>query len=570
TSVLLQQSQRQIGRSEIPLLIVDNQGFSCPEQQVLQLTVCKCLQGSGCVAAQHDSYVGLGPAAVALMILALLLLLLVPLLLLLCHCGEGAKGFTPIPGTIEMLHPWNSEGAPPEDKVVPSLLAVDHEENLAARNGVGGAITKEATAKGSSSASFSRVQHDLTEADGRWEEHRSLLSGGGTHVTGTAGALRGAETMRTVRAVGASRDAAGARAAAASTVSEEFLRNYFADKAASYSEEDVIHMAKDCLLVYSEEETESLHGSVGCCSFIEGELDDRFLDDLGLKFKTLAEVCLGQKIDVDVEIEQRQKPVKETDLTTAAHSFYEQTMVNSENTSSSGSSFQVPKPLQETRAEKVTQEIVTERSVSSRQGQKVVPPPPDPLASGNIIMTETSYTTGPTMPPSTVVLGPGQPQSLIVTERLYAPASTLVGQHSAGEGNVVVTERVIQPNGGIPHPRGGTQHLQDAQYVMVRERESVLAPSSGVQPALVVPSVAAVGQNVTVTERVLTPASTLESSYQIATEASGKARKAVVSGAGVPGPVPHSGLEGSGHSNSAVTTSSTRVTKHSTVQHSYT
>lgn len=46
-----------------------------------------------------------------------LLCTVVPLLLLLCHCGEGAKGFAPIPGTIEMLHPWNNEGAPPEDKV---------------------------------------------------------------------------------------------------------------------------------------------------------------------------------------------------------------------------------------------------------------------------------------------------------------------------------------------------------------------------------------------------------------------------------------------------------------------
>ena len=46
-----------------------------------------------------------------------LLCTVVPLLLLICHCGGGAKGFTPIPGTIEMLHPWNNEGAPPEDKV---------------------------------------------------------------------------------------------------------------------------------------------------------------------------------------------------------------------------------------------------------------------------------------------------------------------------------------------------------------------------------------------------------------------------------------------------------------------
>uniref|UniRef100_A0A8D2CXY2 Desmoglein 2 n=1 Tax=Sciurus vulgaris TaxID=55149 RepID=A0A8D2CXY2_SCIVU len=565
TSVLLQQSEQKLGRSEIQFLISDSQGLSCPEKQILKLTVCECLRGSGCVDAQHDSYVGLGPAAVALMILALLLLLLVPLLLLVCHCGEGAKGFTPIPGTIEMLHPWNNEGAPPEDKVVPTLLAVDHGENSAVRNGIGGTIAKEATMKGSSSASFTKVQHDLSEADGRWEEHRSLLSGGATQFMGTSGGMVGAETIRTTRATGASRDMAGARAAAVA-VNEEFLRNYFTEKAASYTEEDDIHTAKDCLLVYSQEETESLHDSIGCCSFIEGELDDRFLDDLGLKFKTLAEVCLDQKIDMDMEIEQRQKPVKETSVNTVPQSRYDQTVVNSETSYSSGSSFQVPKLMHEANTEKVTQEIVTERSVSSRQGQKVAPPFAEP--AGNIIMTETSYATGSSVPPNTVILGPRQPQNLIVTERVYAPAPTLVDQHYANEGSVMVTERVIQPNGGVPNPLEGTQHLQDAHYVMVRERERVLAPSSGVQPTLAMPNMA-VGQKVTVTERVLTPASTLQSSYQIPIETSVKARNIVVSGAGVSGPLPDFGLEETGHSNSTITTSSTRVTKHSTVQHSY-
>ncbi|XP_008071578.1 desmoglein-2 [Carlito syrichta] len=566
TNVLLQQSEQKLGRSEIQFLISDNQGFSCPEKQILTLTVCECLDGSGCVEAFRDSYVGLGPAAVALMILALLLLLLVPLLLLVCHCGEGAKGFTPIPGTIEMLHPWNNEGAPPEDKVVPSLLPVDQGDILAVRSGAGG-LTKELTMKGSNSASVAKGQHEMSEVDGRWEEHRSLLSGETTQVTGTTGIIMGPETIRTTRAMGASRDMAGARAATV-VLNEEFLRSYFTDKATSYTEDDENHTAKDCLLVYSQEETESLHGSIGCCSFIEGELDDRFLDDLGLKFKTLAEVCLGQKIDTDMEIEQRQKSVTETSMNTASRSLYEQTRVNAENAHFSGSSFPVAKPLHEAKAETVTQEIVTERSVSSRQAQKAAPPLPDPLASGNVIVTETSYATGSTVPPSTVILGPRQPQSLIVTERVYAPGPTLVDQHYANEGKVIVTERVIQPNGGLLNPLEDTQHLQDAGYVMVRERESFLAPSTGVQPPLAMPSVS-VGQNVIVTERVLTPASTLQSSYQIPTENSMKARKTLVSEAGVTDPPPNFGVEKSGHSNSTITTSSTRVTKHSTLQHSY-
>nr|KAF6471148.1 desmoglein 2 [Molossus molossus] len=564
TSVLLQQRERKLGRSEIQFLISDNQGFSCPEKQILKLTVCKCLDGSGCVEALGAGYVGLGPAAIALMILAFLLLLLVPLLLLMCHCGNSAKGFAPIPGTIEMLHPWNNEGAPPEDKVVPSLLTTDHRESVAVGGGVGGAAIREATVKGSSSASFTKVQHDMSEVDGRWEEHRSHLSGGATQVTGTAGAVLGGETMRTTRATGTFRDMAGARAAAGA-VSEEFLRSYFSEKAACYIEEDDNLISKDCLLVYSQEETESPHGSIGCCSFIEGELGDHFLDDLGFKFKTLAEICLGQTIEMDMEIEQRPTSMRGA----ASHSLSEQARVDSEVTLSSGSSFQVAKPLPEVTAEKITQEIVTERSVSSKQGQKVATRLPNSLASGNVIVTETSFATGSTVPPpSTVILGPQQPQGVIVTERVYAPASTLVDQHYANEGNVTVTERVIQPNGGLSCPLEVTPHLPDGHYVMVRERESFLAPSAGVQPTLARPSVA-VGQNMTVTERVLTPASTLQSSYPVPAETSMTGRKTVVSGAGAPGPLPNFGLEESGHSSSMVTTSSTRVSKHSTVQHSY-
>lgn len=567
TSVLLQQNEQKLGRSEIQFLISDNQGFSCPEKQTLKLTVCKCLDGSGCVEALRDSYVGLGPAAIALIILAFLLLLLVPLLLLMCHCGEGAKGFTPIPGTIEMLHPWNNEGAPPEDKVVPSLLATDHGESVPVGSGVGGGAVKESTMRGSSPASFVKRQHEMTEVDGRWEEHRRLLLGGATQAAGTTGAIIGGETIRSRRASGASRDMAGARAAAVA-VNEEFLRSYFTEKAACYTEEDDNHIAKDCLLVYSQEETESLHGSIGCCSFIE-DLDDHFLDDLEFKFKTLAEVCLGRNIDMDMEMEQRPKPMKETSLKASSHSLSEQTRVHSENASFSGSSLQVPKPLHEANAETITQEIVAERSVSSKQGQNVATPLPNTLASGNVIVTETSFATGSTVPPpSTVVLGPRQPQGLIVTERIYAPASALVDQHYANEHNVRVTERVVEPNGGIPGPLEGTQHLPDGHYVMVRERERFLAPGSGVQPTLAMPSVA-VGQNVTVTERVLTPASTLQSSYQIPAETSMTARKTMVSGAGVPGPRPKFGLEEAGHSSSTITTSSTRVSKHSTVQRSF-
>ncbi|XP_043852848.1 desmoglein-2 [Dromiciops gliroides] len=583
TSAWLIPKELKVGRSEIYLSISDNQGLSCPEKQILTLTVCSCVSGSGCIEPLFDSYVGLGSGAIGLMIFALLLLLLIPLLLLLCHCGGaggGAKGFTAIPGTVEMLHPWNNEGAPPEDKVVTSLLTTDHGGNFGASAG-GGSRTGVLISSETSRRESSSGHRTMTMVDGGWEEHRSLLTSAtkrtvgatgamsGVTTVGAAGAMAGTMTMgasggmsaATMAGAAGAMGTAGARTATVA-LNEEFLRSYFSDKAASYADSDEIQTGKDCLLVYSQEDTQSLHGSLGCCSFIEGDWDDRYLDDLGIKFKTLAEICMGQKIETDNETGLRHKLPAEASKNTLSHSVYEQNTLQAEksHSSSSGISFQAPKSVSESTSETLTQELVSERSLSSRQGLKVTRPLPDPLPTGNIVITETSYATGSTLPPSTLVLNANQPQSLMVTERVYAPASSLVDQqfvqHHANESNVVVTERVIQPNGGIASSLGGIQDLPDSHYVVVRERERLLAPSSSLQPIQSVPSLA-VGPNMTVTERVLAPTSNLQTS------------KTVVSGAGTLDPLQNLDLQESVPSNSAITMSSTRVTKHSTVQHSY-
>ncbi|KAM3876234.1 desmoglein-2.1-like [Diretmus argenteus] len=49
--------------------------------------------------------------------------------------------------------------------------------------------------------------------------------------------------------------------------------------------------AKESLLVYDYEGQGSSAGSIGCCSLLESYSDLQFLNDLGPKFKTLAEIC---------------------------------------------------------------------------------------------------------------------------------------------------------------------------------------------------------------------------------------------------------------------------------------
>uniref|UniRef100_F7EP22 Desmoglein 2 n=1 Tax=Monodelphis domestica TaxID=13616 RepID=F7EP22_MONDO len=612
TSAWLIPKELKIGRSEVHLSVSDNQGLSCPEKQILTLTVCNCVSGSGCTEPLFDPYVGLGSGAIGLMIFALLLLLLLPLLLLLCHCGGGgggAHGFTAIPGTVEMLHPWNNEGAPPEDKVVTPLLATDAGVNFGATPGGltrVGIISSESTKRGSSSG-----HHTMTVVDGGWEEHRNLLTSGITRTVGSAGAMSGATTMgaagamsgaTTMGAAGAmsgatTMGAAGAMSGATTmgaagamsgatmlgaagamgavgartttmALNEEYLKNYFSDKAASYVDNDEIQAAKDCLLVYSQEDSQSLHGSIGCCSFIEGDWDDSYLDDLGIKFKMLAEICTGQKLETANEPSPGHKLPTKASTRTASHSLYEQSTLQTEksHSSSSGISLQASKPLSESPSETTKQELFAERSFSSRQGLKVGRPGPD-LPPGNIVITETSYASGSTLPPSTLILNSRPPQSLVVTERVYAPTSALVDQplvrQREDQSNMVVTERVYapasalvdqplrqredqsnmvitevaRPKGAMSGSLGNIMDVPDSSYVVVRERESFLAPSSGLQ-------------SVMVTEGGVASTSNLQASKTASLQK-------------------NLDLQESGPSHSMVTASSTRITKHSTVQHSY-
>lgn len=132
----------------------------------------------------------------------------------------------------------------------------------------------------------------MFEMDGRWEEYRSLFFGRVIQFIGVIGVIMIIEIMKIVRVIGVFRDMVGVQVVVV-VLNEEFLRNYFIDKVVFYIEEDENYIVKDCFLVYFQEEIELLNVFIGCCSFIEGELDDCFLDDLGFKFKILVEVCLG-------------------------------------------------------------------------------------------------------------------------------------------------------------------------------------------------------------------------------------------------------------------------------------
>ncbi|KAG8133553.1 hypothetical protein E2320_011324 [Naja naja] len=469
------------GTYRIPILIKDNQGFSCPDQQVLEVDVCDCEGGPGCKSKIISSSVFLGPV--------------VPLLLLACGFGSGfgsggGKGFVAIPdNSEEMLRNWNSEGAAPEDKAMLNLLTSSGSEKYvgfgtaAVGAGAGVAAAGAAAGAGNSFSSTIKEQNMSSNTTTRWqrEDREALLSGGefaGASATG-AGLTAGGTML-----LGAGRTLA---MDTGMIMNEEFLRGYFNEKADAFADEDEMQLAKDCLLIYSqEEEHESPHGSVGCCSFIDGDFDEHFLDDLGDKFKTLAEICMGKHTGLKAEqfSSQTQKDTTNPAMNGSGLQYsQQQNAVNAEHTYSSGAVYNLSEPVKGFGSETMTEKIITESTVTTKSNLQPVKRIPDPVISSrssNVVVTETSYGTVP----STVICDPQFKENVVVTERVLAPASNLQDM--------------------LDIPAGVFPDLPDSKYVVVRERERVLVPSSDLKASVSIPNLSE-GQNVVITERVVTP-----------------------------------------------------------------
>ncbi|KFW72350.1 Desmoglein-1, partial [Pygoscelis adeliae] len=419
----------------------------------------------------------LSGSAIGLMFLGGLIFVLIPILMSMsdcCGCGPGAAGgvgtgFEPVPECTEgAIHPWGIEGAQPEDRVSTShisktcrritflFLFSDIYTNTYGGGGVVASGVEETTGVGYGTGT-------------------GYGTAGGISGTGEAkGSIGG--TIKEYREGG---------------VNMAFLDNYFSEKAFVYADEDEGRPANDCLLIYDHEGVGTPVGSVGCCSFIGEDTDETYLDTLGPKFKTLAEICLGKEIE----------PFPDVNLPWPCVNV---TFPNAEsdlNLPPPGTTIVVngcapmPPPVGTTT-------VVTENTYTS--GSTIQPPRPmsDPLLHGNMTVTET-YTSGS---PSLCV-DPLRASNVVVTERVVGPASAsdLRGMLDipdlADGSNVIVTERVIAPNSRLPTSLS-IPDLVDGSNVVVTER--VFRPASGMPGSLInIPSELSNTHNVVVTERVV-------------------------------------------------------------------
>ncbi|TRY93749.1 hypothetical protein DNTS_020843, partial [Danionella cerebrum] len=274
TAIFRTQEHLWPGPYELMVDVKDQQGFSCPDPQKLVVDVCTCANNGGCDRTVTGSKTGsrLGAAGIGLLFLGLLALLLIPILLL-CQCGAAgmAGAFTDMPfDTKEHLISYHTEGQG-EDRDVPALNLVDNAD------GFMGFGTK-------TMGTMSQMVFGAGAGAGGFIESTSTMGGRGYNEMEM-------EYMNSMKRSDGffGREMAGDFDGMA--VSEGYLDEYYSQKSRVLDE----RFAKDAPVAYDYEGCGSPVGSVGCCSLIEDKNDLEFLNDLGPKFTTLAEICGGKQ-----------------------------------------------------------------------------------------------------------------------------------------------------------------------------------------------------------------------------------------------------------------------------------
>uniref|UniRef100_A0A3Q3JDI7 Cadherin domain-containing protein n=1 Tax=Monopterus albus TaxID=43700 RepID=A0A3Q3JDI7_MONAL len=184
---------------------------------------------------------------------------------------------------------------------------------------------------------------------------------------------------------------------------------------------------KESLLVYDYEGQGSSAGSVGCCSLLESDNDLQFLNDLGPKFKTLAEVCGGKTIST--EVKQAFTPLPSSSMNT-------QTSISSLVTAP-----QLPTPPKlQPIVPKTEGGMTTVKEGMANQGQML------------LLQQPVYYTTAPMLQPMHYVVQPQVQNTVLLAE---APAANMQGmvlvngtQTGPAQGVVVQGQTVMSSGQG--------------------------------------------------------------------------------------------------------------------------
>uniref|UniRef100_A0A3Q1HGP3 Cadherin domain-containing protein n=1 Tax=Anabas testudineus TaxID=64144 RepID=A0A3Q1HGP3_ANATE len=227
------------GSYELQVEVLDAQGLSCPTNEIFRVDVCTCVETKHCSlrsARLGTTSSELSAPAIGLLLMTGFLLLFFPLLLLFCQCGGAdiifPDQFSDLPFDAKEHLMSYHTEGRGEDKV--DLLEVDNAYRF----------SSESFNCGHSSATFSRQKPGIQNT-----------------------------TALTL-----------------CSMFNDFMHLYSKQKAACPVQ------VKDGVQEYDYEGHGSSAGSLGCCSLLESANDLQFLNDLGPKFKTLAEICPSTNI----------------------------------------------------------------------------------------------------------------------------------------------------------------------------------------------------------------------------------------------------------------------------------
>ncbi|KAM9349915.1 desmoglein-2-like protein [Symphorus nematophorus] len=299
TVILRDEAKLWPGSYKVAVEVRDQQGKACADTQMVDVNVCTCDEHTKACVGHTTKTAGFGAGGVLLLLLGLLLLLLVPLLLLFCLCGGAAAGdFKPIPyDTKQQLISYHTEGQG-EDKEVPLLhgpVEVDcgtvNAKNINIYGGKGylGGLAGAGAAAGGGAALGAMNTSTLTAENMHMYNQYNHSSGQmEMDYAGGGGMMTGQEHLYSQYRTGA-----GAGVFDGMALSDDFLGEYYSSKSNHAAQQS---QQKDGPLVYDYEGQESPAGSVGCCSLLSHDDDLAFLNDLGPKFKTLAEICQGSTL----------------------------------------------------------------------------------------------------------------------------------------------------------------------------------------------------------------------------------------------------------------------------------
>ncbi|KAM3605035.1 uncharacterized protein V6R79_019638 [Siganus canaliculatus] len=296
------------GIYKVAVEVKDQQGKSCDEVQVMDVVVCTCKEDRQTCNSRTGKVTSFGAPGILLLLLGLLLLLLLPCLLLFCLCGGAADGagmkaipFAPKPQLVS----YHTEGQG-EDKIVPLLqIPVDLSKDVIDTKDIRDYGAKghfeehiDAGRKGAYGGFIEKIDHQ-----DHFTTFRRQFGSDYKREQGWQEQEQGYYKYREEAFDGMA-------------LSGQFLSDYYSTKsnfAAQQSQE------KDALQVYDYEGRESLAGSVGCCSLLEKDDDLTFLNDLGPKFKTLAEICTGTTLTQNIQPEIPKFPPVVPPISTDMH-----------------------------------------------------------------------------------------------------------------------------------------------------------------------------------------------------------------------------------------------------------